>query len=43
MKEQLERQGVEPRGMPPGEFSAFIKSELVKWAKVVKDSGARAE
>jgi len=43
MKEQLERQGVEARGTTPKEFADFIQSELVKWAKVVKDSGARAD
>ena len=26
-----------------GEFAAHIKSEIVKWAKVIKASGARAE
>jgi tripartite-type tricarboxylate transporter receptor subunit TctC len=25
------------------EFMAFIKSETVKWAKVVKDAGVRVE
>jgi len=43
MKEQLERQGVEARTTTPLEFADFIQSELVKWAKIVKDSGARAE
>jgi tripartite-type tricarboxylate transporter receptor subunit TctC len=43
MKEQLDRQGVEPRSSTPGEFQAFMQSELVKWAKVVKDSGASAD
>lgn len=43
MKEQLERQGVEARGTTPKEFDVFIRSELTKWAKVVKDSGARVE
>ena len=35
--------GAEPRGMTPQEFSAFIKSELAKWRKVVRESGARAD
>jgi tripartite-type tricarboxylate transporter receptor subunit TctC len=35
--------GVEPAGTSPQEFAAFIKSELAKWAKVVKESGARAD
>lgn len=40
MKEQLDRQGVEPRSSTPREFQAFMQAEVVKWAKVVKDSGA---
>ena len=43
MKEQLDRQGVEPRSMKPAEFQAFMEAELVRWGKVVRDSGARPE
>lgn len=43
MKEQLDRQGVEPRASTPDEFLVFMQSELVKWGKVVRDSGARAD
>lgn len=35
--------GFEPVGSTPAEFGDFVKAELVKWAKVAKDSGARAE
>ncbi len=35
--------GYNPVGSSPNEFAAFIKSEMVKWAKVVKASGARAD
>ena len=35
--------GFEPVGSTPQEFGDFIKAELAKWAKVAKDSGARAE
>jgi len=35
--------GVEPAGSTPQEFAAFIKSEMAKWAKVVKEAGARAD
>ena len=35
--------GVEPAGTTPQEFAAFIKSEMTKWAKVVKESGAKVE
>jgi hypothetical protein len=27
----------------PGEFAAFVESEIVKWKKVVEFSGARAD
>jgi len=34
----LVQNGIDPAGGPPEELSKFIKSELVKWAKVVKDA-----
>jgi tripartite-type tricarboxylate transporter receptor subunit TctC len=41
--ERLSNQGAEPVGSTPEEFAAYIKSETVKWAKVVRESGAKAE
>lgn len=41
--ERLSGQGAEALGSTPEEFAAYIKSESVKWAKVVRDSGAKAE
>ena len=35
--------GFEPVGSTPAEFGDFVKAELTKWAKVAKDSGAKAE
>lgn len=32
--------GLEPQGGTPAELGAYQKSEITKWAKVVKDSGA---
>lgn len=43
VKEALAKQGAEPVASTPEQFSAFIKSELAKWAKVVKDSGAKVD
>lgn len=40
---RLLAQGAEPLTNTPEQFAAYIKSEIVKWAKVVKASGARAE
>jgi len=41
--ERLSCQGAEPVGSTPEEFAAYIRSETLKWAKVVRDSGAKAE
>ena len=35
--------GGEIIGGTPDEFAAYIKKEIPKWTKVVKDSGARAD
>jgi len=35
--------GAEPVGKTAEEFAAFTKSELNKWARVVKQSGARVD
>jgi len=32
-----------PRPTSPEEFSALIRSEIQKWAKVVKDAGIKVE
>ena len=39
----LNRQGAEIMGGSPQDFAAYIKSEIPKWAKVVKASGARPD
>jgi tripartite-type tricarboxylate transporter receptor subunit TctC len=43
VKDRLFASGVEVRPMPPDEFARLIDSEIKKWAKVVKESGARAD
>jgi tripartite-type tricarboxylate transporter receptor subunit TctC len=43
MRERLVSLAAEPAISTPEEFSALIKSELVKWSKAVKDSGAKLE
>lgn len=43
VKEALARQGAEPASSTPEQFAAYIKSELAKWAKVVKDANIRLE
>jgi tripartite-type tricarboxylate transporter receptor subunit TctC len=42
-KKRFETEGAEPLSMSPDEFGRFIAAEAVKWARVVKDAGIRAE
>lgn len=43
LKKIWAEQGATPGGMPPAEMAALVKSEIAKWAKVVKDSGAKVD
>ena len=38
-----EAQGATAGGEPPAEFAKLIHSEIAKWAKVIKDSGAKID
>ena len=40
---KLADNGLDPVGGTPEELAAYQKSEIIKWAKVVKDSGAKAD
>ena len=35
VREQLVRQGMKPAGGPPERFGGLIRSELVRWSRVV--------
>jgi tripartite-type tricarboxylate transporter receptor subunit TctC len=41
MKDRLDKAGAEVRAMSPEQFGGFIRSEKDRWAKVVKESGAK--
>ncbi len=43
VKDRLDATGFEAIGNTPDQFAAYIRSEIEKWAKVVKVSGARAD
>jgi tripartite-type tricarboxylate transporter receptor subunit TctC len=41
MKDRLDKAGAEVRPQSPAQFGDFIRSEKARWAKVVKESGAK--
>ncbi len=43
LRDKLKSQGFEPVGNTPDQFAAYIKSEIAKWGKVIRDAGIRAE
>jgi tripartite-type tricarboxylate transporter receptor subunit TctC len=43
MKTRLEQEGAELRGSSPEEYGAYLKSELERWAKVVKVNAIKPE
>ena len=43
VKQRLTGIGFEIVGSTPDQFAAYIKSEIKKWGKVVKASGAKPE
>ncbi|HWI13999.1 MAG TPA: tripartite tricarboxylate transporter substrate-binding protein, partial [Burkholderiales bacterium] len=43
VKEALLNQGAEAAPTSPEEFGAYVKSEIEKWTRVVKQSGAKAD
>ncbi len=43
LTERMKQQGMEPVGSTPEQFDALIRSEIDKWAKVVKISGAKID
>lgn len=43
VKERLAGLGAEPAPMSPEEFGRYVRGEIAKWAKVVKESGAKVD
>jgi tripartite-type tricarboxylate transporter receptor subunit TctC len=43
VKERFLTQGLEPAGSTPAQFAAYLRSELDKWAKVIKAGAIKVE
>ena len=43
VKENWGKQGAVPMGMTPDEFGRFVREDVTKWAKLVKDTGMKVD
>lgn len=43
VKARFAKQGAEVVGSTPADFAVFIRQEIVKWTKVIKEAGARLD
>ena len=43
VKENWTKQGAVPMGMSPGDFERFMREDIQKWAKLVKDTGMKVD
>ena len=43
IRERFLSQGIDPRTSTPAEFARFIHADIVKYAKLVKASGAKVD
>jgi tripartite-type tricarboxylate transporter receptor subunit TctC len=43
IRDRLTSEGAEPVGNSPAEFAAFLKTDIARWAKVIKQAGAKLD
>ena len=43
VKKQMAALGAEPVGNPQPEFATFVKSESVRWGKIIRENGIKPE
>jgi tripartite-type tricarboxylate transporter receptor subunit TctC len=41
IKQIMVDQGLEPSGMPPDEFRSFMKTDIIKWKKIIADTNVK--
>ena len=43
VRERILATGAEPWYLPPAQFGLFVKAEIAKWGRAVRDSGVQAK
>jgi tripartite-type tricarboxylate transporter receptor subunit TctC len=43
VQELMKQQGIDPVGSTPEQFATLVRNEIVKWTKVIKSAGIKAE
>lgn len=43
MKERLKSQGLEPIGLSPEQSAKFLKEDIARWSRVIREAGVRQE
>jgi tripartite-type tricarboxylate transporter receptor subunit TctC len=43
MKERLKSQGLEPLGLPPEQSATFLKEDIARWSRVIREAGLKQE
>jgi tripartite-type tricarboxylate transporter receptor subunit TctC len=43
MKERLRSQGLEPLGLTPDQSAKFLREDIARWSRVIRDAGVRQE
>jgi tripartite-type tricarboxylate transporter receptor subunit TctC len=43
MRERFLNIGLEPVGSSPEEFTAYLKADIARWSKLIKEAGIRGE
>jgi tripartite-type tricarboxylate transporter receptor subunit TctC len=43
IRDRFVQLGIEPVGNTPAEFTQFLKNEVAKWAKVIRDANVKID
>jgi tripartite-type tricarboxylate transporter receptor subunit TctC len=43
VRERLAALGAEPVGSTPEEFGAFLRAEMTRWGRIIREKGIRSE